>query len=319
MTIHSVAVRQAGLIGIAMTGYIKNPDIPHVSIWKIPFLPRRTRVWHARRNNEMLVGIILKHVFRVPLKLVFTSSSPRKRGHFTQFLLKFMDGIVATAQQNADIMPFVTEIVPHGVDTDTFKPGQADVFGIGHDKVIGCFGRVRALKGTHHFVNAMCEILPDNPGWVAIIVGRVCPKHKAYAQELRKKIEAHGLSDRILFNPEVSLGAVAAAYQSLSLYVAPSLLEGFGLTPFEAMASGVPTIATEVGAQGLAVKDTRGGRAVPPDEPEALKAACAEMLEDRDTLTGAGIAARRHIEARFCIKNEAQALVNVYRSLLEAD
>jgi mannosyltransferase len=317
-SINAVLPHQTKLIGIVTTGNVSEPALPRVPLWKIPFMNRKRRVWHARRNNEMIVGWLLKRVFFCNLKLVFTSSSPRKRGGLTHFLLNRMDAIVATADQNARVMPYTTAIVPHGVDTNRFLPGQSDLFGIGHQRVIGCFGRVREMKGTHHFVNAMCEVLPDHPEWRAVIVGKVTQDHETFAQRLRDQIAAKGLSDRITFEEEVPLSRIPEAYQSLSLYVAPSLLEGYGLTPFEAMSSGVPTIATKVGAQGLAIGNSGAGHAVDPDDTAALTNACADMLENRNTLAEAGIAARKHVQTHFAIENEAAALVQVYRDLLNA-
>ena len=318
-SINSVVPHQVQLMEIATTGNVSDPALPHIPVWKIPFLSRKRRIWHARRNNEMIVGVLLKYVFRSDLKLVFTSSSPRKRGRLTHFLLRHMDAIIATADQNAKVMPHTEAIVPHGVDTEVFAPGDEDVFGIGHKRVIGCFGRIRQKKGTHDFVKAMCAVLPEHPDWIAVIVGKVTKAHKEYAQSLRSDIAKNGLNDRILFKDEVPLSKVADAYRSLSLYVAPSHLEGYGLTPFEAMSSGVPTIATRVGAQALAVGNSGAGCAVDPNNPDALTKACADMLENRNTLAEAGIAARQHVEQHFAIENEARALVEVYQRLLAAE
>ena len=52
---------QAREIGIVATGPGLPPEVPHVSLWRVPFLPRRTRVWHARRNNEMVLGRITSY------------------------------------------------------------------------------------------------------------------------------------------------------------------------------------------------------------------------------------------------------------------
>lgn len=318
-TISAVTPKQTAFINVVTTGNRFECNAPHLPFWKLLFLPKGRRVWHARRNNEMLVGILLKKIFRRDFKLVFTSSSPRKRGRFTQFLLRYMDAIVATASQNADVMPFCTSVVPHGVDTETFSPGKADLFGIGHNRVIGCFGRIRHMKGTHDFITAMCVVLRKNPDWTALIVGNVTQNHADYASGLQKKIDQEGMSDRIIFKEEVPLTQIPDAYRSISLYVAPSLLEGYGLTPFEAMASGIPTVATNVGAQSLAIENSGGGRLVEPGDAEALTKACADMLENRDTLTEAGHAARRHVETHFAIENEARALVEVYQGLLDAE
>ena len=64
---------------------------------------------------------------------------------------------------------------------------------------MGCFGRIRHQKGTDLFVDAMIALLPQFPDWTAVITGRVTPEHRGFADELKKKVDAAGLSDRIVF------------------------------------------------------------------------------------------------------------------------
>ena len=75
-----------------------------------------------------------------------------------------------------------------------------------------------------------------------------------------------GLQDRILFLPEVPVEEMPRWYQALDLLVAPQRWEGFGLTPLEAMACGVPVIATTVGAFDELVVEGETGRLIPPGD-----------------------------------------------------
>ncbi len=65
-------------------------------LWRRP-RSGRCRIWHARRNNEMAAGIFLKHVLRMPLKLVFTSAAQRRHSSYTRFLIRQMDAVIATS------------------------------------------------------------------------------------------------------------------------------------------------------------------------------------------------------------------------------
>lgn len=316
-TVFALVPLQNQHVSIVATGVGLPQDLPQISLWRIPFLPRRTRVWHARRNNEMLVGLIFKSILRMKLKLVFTSSSPRKRGKLTQWLLSKMDMIVATNEINASVMPGAPTIIAHGVDTQIFTPGPSDLFAADGQKIVGCFGRVRPMKGTHHFVDAMCALLPDHPSFSAIVMGRVAQKYEGYASDLRAKIDNAGLSDRILFEGEQPIGNMPAAYRSLSIYAAPSLLEGFGLTPLEAMACGVPTVASrDVGAFNQQVVEGQTGFLVTKDDTQTLQDALQILMSDSEKLTQFSAAAQEHVRANFSLDRESNALVSLYKKLI---
>ncbi len=60
----------------------------------------RVRVWHARRNNEMLVGLLLRSMLRMPLKLVFTSAAQRRHTAYTRWLMRRMDAVIATSTRS---------------------------------------------------------------------------------------------------------------------------------------------------------------------------------------------------------------------------
>ena len=140
----------------------------------------------------------------------------------------------------------------HGINIEQFQPGDKSTIranlGLPDGKLIGCFGRIRHQKGTDVFVEAMLSNVANHDDISGIILGRATDKHQAYEQELKDRIAAAGLSDRIRFCGEVPVNEISQWYQSLDLFVAPQRWEGFGLTPLEAMACGVPVLATRVGA-----------------------------------------------------------------------
>ncbi|MYF24715.1 MAG: glycosyltransferase family 4 protein, partial [Nitrospira sp. SB0678_bin_10] len=106
-------------------------------------------------------------------------------------------------------------------------------------------------------------------------------------------------------------------YQALDLLVAPQRWEGFGLTPLEAMACGVPVIATTVGAFAELVVEGETGRLIPPGDIDRMRAAVATAIASSATLQQWSTAARRHVEKSFRIEDEAAALNALYRELLD--
>ncbi len=122
-TIVRLVPLQAAMIGIAATGPGLPAHVPHLSLWRCLFLPRdRVRVWHARRNTEMLLGLILRTVFRRRLKLLFTSASQRPHTGYTRWLIGRMDGLVATSRKTAAYLDRGPMVILHGIDTEGFSP-----------------------------------------------------------------------------------------------------------------------------------------------------------------------------------------------------
>ena len=90
--------------------------------WKNGF--RKKTIWHARRNSEMLFGIIAKYVFRLPLRLVFTTVALRRHSVFPRWLLSKMDTIIATTREAALYVDRCDAVIPHGIDTNVFRPPE---------------------------------------------------------------------------------------------------------------------------------------------------------------------------------------------------
>src|SRR4030088_1607394 len=203
---------------------------------------RNSLIWHARRNNEMIVGVLLRSL-GWPLKLVFTSAAQRHHTWITRWLIRRMDAIIATNDISASFLKREATVIPHGVDTDRYAPpaDRAAAFaqaGLPGRYAIGCFGRVRAQKGSDVFVDAMCRLLPRYPDFTALMVGAITTEHLAFANDLRKRIEAAGLQSRIVITGELPIEDVQRWYQRLTIYAFTSRNEGFGLTLIEAMSGG---------------------------------------------------------------------------------
>lgn len=328
-TLERVVPVQARDVRIAALGPGLAPTVPRIRFrdllggWRPP-AGRPFRIWHARRNVEMLPGWLLRDVVRMPLKTVFTSASQREHTAWTRFLIARMDAVIATSAKTAAYLRRPATVVRHGIDVEIFTPAAdkaAAKRAIGlpeslrDRRLVGCFGRIRAQKGTDIFVKAMIELLPSRPDVAAIVLGRATEAHRAFQRDLEQRIAAAGLGERIVFAGEVAAHETPAWYRVLDLFVAPQLWEGFGVTPLEALATGVPVVATRVGAFEELVVDGITGTLVPPGEVPPLAAAVARWLDDPAALADAGIAARRHVAQEFALEQEARAINAVYASL----
>tara|TARA_R110000851_G_scaffold47105_2_gene114490 strand:- start:1021 stop:1845 length:825 start_codon:yes stop_codon:yes gene_type:complete len=273
----------------------------------------------------MLGGLALRYVLGKRLKLMFTSASQRRQTGLTRWLIRRMDVVVATSDRTNAYLENPGHVIMHGIDTEGFSPSpdraalRADLKLPVTATLVGCYGRIRAQKGTDAFVEAMLPVLRANPEVVALVMGRATEKYEAFEQGLKERVRAEAMQDRVLFLPEVPVGDMADFYRVLDLYVAPQRWEGFGLTPIEAMACGVPVVATRVGAfEKLVVQDTTG-LLVDADDIPALSDAINSALSDRDRLANWAVAGRSYVMSDFSIEREAAALVKIYRRLLKAE
>ncbi|HEY6633030.1 MAG TPA: glycosyltransferase family 4 protein [Rhizobiaceae bacterium] len=322
-TIIQLVPVQARTIGIATIGPGLPDSLPKMRWWQLPALLRRPasgrrRIWHARRNTEMVAGLLLRRLFRAPLHLLFTSAAQRGHQPFTKWLIGRMDAVIATSARSGSYLDVPHEVVMHGVDLELFHPPRAreDAFedsGLPGRFAVGCFGRVREQKGTDLFVGAMIELLPQYPDWTAVIAGRVTADNRAFAQSLQDKIDRAGLSERIVFLGEVP--DVKLWFRRLSLYVAPSRNEGFGLTPLEAMASGTPVVASDAGAYAEMVVQGETGAVTPAGDGEALTAAIRPYLADPALAETHGKKALAHVRSQFPLSREAEGIARVYDRL----
>jgi len=318
---------QAKDIAIVATGPVLPDRVPQIPLSQLLTLPRRGpngwRVWHARRNVEMIGGLALKYLLGKRLKLMFTSASQRQQTGLTRWLIRRMDTVVSTSDKTAGYLEGPSDVIMHGIDTVGFSPANDRTALRGqlglptNGPLIGCYGRIRAQKGTDVFVDAMIAVLRDIPDATAIVMGRATDKYKEFEEEQKEKARAAGLEDRLLFLPEVPPEAMADWYRVLDLYIAPQRWEGFGLTPIEAMATGCPVIATHVGAFDALVKDGETGRLIDPGDVTQMSEAATRILSDPDTLATWRRQSRAHVERDFSIKREAQALIAIYRRLLD--
>jgi mannosyltransferase len=321
-TSRAVTPRLARMMRVVWLG----PDAPD-GVTRLGFLGllklwrRRTPlIWHARRNNEMIVGVLLR-ALGWPLKLLFTSAAQRHHSWITRWLIRQMDTIIATSDISASYLKCPATVVLHGVDSDLYAlpPDRAAAFaetGLPGRYAIGCFGRVRAQKGTDLFVEAMCALLPLHLDFTAVIVGAITPDQTAFANELKTKIAAAGLQARIVITGELPIEEVQRWYKRLTIYAFTSRNEGFGVTLIEAMSVGAALVASRAGAAELVIADGDTGVLVPTGDAAALAAALEPLMRDPAAAAAMGQRARASVVAKFSLDAEASGIAAVYRNLL---
>lgn len=284
----------------------------------LPFRGRRRIVWHARRNNEMMAGLLLKWL-GWPFRLVFTSAAQRHHTWITRWLVARMDAVIATSDASASFLKVPCEVILHGVDTARYHPpasrdAEFQISGLPGKYAIGCFGRVRHQKGTDVFIEAIARVLPLYPDFSAVVVGAV--DDASFEASLKERVAEAGIADRVRFLGERPIEEVPLWFRRILIYAFTSRNEGFGLTLLEAMASGNALVAARAGAAEAVVTGGQVALLVPPGDASALATALETLMRDPERAAAMGRRARDYVASHFSIEAEADKIAGVYERTL---
>lgn len=321
---------QKDLINVAVLGPHHLPDdIRRVTFWQLiklcrkPLPDGRFRVFHARRNNEVIQALILKKFFRAKIRIAFTSTAQRQHSWITRYLIRQSDAIISTCSAAAFYLlnePGI--IIPHGIDLDTYAPADDrdahwQELGFPGKYGIGIFGRVRHQKGVDLLIHAAISVLPEHPDFTVVICGETTSDNQSFQDDLQSEIDAAGLKERFIFLGKQPFSELPKLFKSMSIVTALSRNEGFGLTVPEAMASGVAVLASEAGAWKDIVREGTDGYIVPCDDLAATEKQLGLMMSAPEKLKELGHHGRERVEENYTLEREARELCEFLRKLQE--
>jgi len=321
---------KVAFVGVELPGVVKarlhDPDnFSHIGLWEAVWISRkplpdgRKRIWHVRRDPEMLLTIVLRDVLRLPIKIVFTSAAQRYHSWFPRWLISRMDAVIATTPLAAKFVNS-NSTIPHGIDTEIFGPSTDKslawtITGLPGKYGIGMVGRIRPEKGTDIFVKAMVDLLPDFPDFTAVILGLAQSQFLAYQQQLKETIMSKGLSDRIFFTGDIPSDQMPRWYASMLMIVACPRYEGYGLTLLEGMASGCAPVASDTGVFRNVIEDSQVGYVVPAGDAAALASSMRKLMENIQLAKIFGESGRRYIVEKLSVDAEAENIKEVYKTI----
>jgi glycosyltransferase involved in cell wall biosynthesis len=168
------------------------------------------------------------------------------------------------------------------------------------------------MKGLHPLLEALAKVRTEREEAHLVVIGRL-----REGSTIPAALDRLGLSSAVRFVSGVSDEEIVELYGEAELAVVPSLYEGFSLPAIEAMACGVPLIATTGGALPE-VAGTSGVSAllVPPDDPGALAQAIVTAFSDESLRARLALAGRRRVAERFTWPVTARATAEQYFELL---
>jgi glycosyltransferase involved in cell wall biosynthesis len=182
---------------------------------------------------------------------------------------------------------------------------------LGLDKclIVGSVGRFREEKGQGVLIRAMANVVHIFPEACLLLVGDGPDREK-----LQKLSEELNLHNYIHWVGQLDPEAVIAYYNIMDLAVVPSRFEGFGLAAVEAMAAGLPVLASKVDGLCEVIEHEKTGYLIPPENSNLLADHIIVLLTDLDKAAGMGRAGRKRVEQYFSMEQFSDAILTVYKS-----
>jgi glycosyltransferase involved in cell wall biosynthesis len=180
--------------------------------------------------------------------------------------------------------------------------------------VITVIANLIAYKGHRDLIAALALIKDQLPRpWRLLAIGR----DDGIGADLKAQAQSLGIADNIMWLGE--RGDVDELLSSSDLFILPSHQEGFSNALLEAMATGLPVVATAVGGNSDAVVDGETGSLVPVHDPQALAAAILRLAQEPGLRASFGEAGRRRVEQRFSLEACVDRYERLYRALGETN
>ncbi len=194
--------------------------------------------------------------------------------------------------------------------------GVRDMLGWGSAPLVGIVGRLQHFKAQHVFINAAALVAQRRPDVRFVVVGgAVLGTEGGYPAWLESLTRQRGLTDRLRFVGNQR--QVAPWFAALDVAVHASDGEPFGLVIVEAMASGTPVVATNLGGPSEIIDDGESGLLVAPAQPAATAEAILRVLDEPHLRARLSAAGRRRAQL-FTVQRMSDAFASLFRSLLDA-
>jgi glycosyltransferase involved in cell wall biosynthesis len=299
------------------------------SVLYLGWLILRERVALVHTNTGVILPAALAawltqrpHIWHLHEK--FSEEFPNLWGFFGPFILRFSNRVFCVSTSIARQFPpnSKIQVLYNGLDLQEFVVNPAQVEGWRqkytdeqYTTLIGVIGRISPRKGQSVFLEASARLKTEGYDNIRyLIVGDAFAGNEPVVDQLHTFVNTHDLVEDVQFvgfvaQPEPLIAA-------LDLLVLPSILpEAFPTIVLEAMALGVPVIATNVGGTVEQIEDGVSGLLIPPNEPTAIATAIKCLLKDSDLRDKLGLTGHQRVKACFSLQTMSDQVGAVYQEL----
>lgn len=250
-------------------------------------------------------------------------TSPMQRIWLEPHVGRQADGIIATCSDEAFELKALgvpskkISIIPCGVDLNAFTPAGPIKPRSGHKRIIS-IGRLVPRKGFTMIIDALARM--SDPRVELLIIGGPGGGAQTQADPEGRRLLAYaqvrGLKDRVHLTGQVSREELPSFIRSADVVACTPWYEPFGIVPLEAMACGVPVVASAVGGLTDTVVEGVTGRLVPPQDSRRLAEVLNQMLGSPRHLNRYGRKGRKRVESRYSWDGIAARTEKTYRRIL---
>ena len=267
-------------------------------------------------------GRLLSRMAFVPV-VVSSVRATNRRKAWWQFLLdrltaSMADRVIAVSNatrefaiEHEGVSAERTAVIANGIDVDRYVPGEGRdearaELGYGPEHVVvGTIGRLHEQKGHVYLIDALERLSASHPELRAFIVG-----YGPLESSLNERIQRLGLADRVrLLGYRTDTARLLAA---MDVFVLPSLWEGMPNALLEAMAMGLPVVATGVDGNLDLVADGETGMLIPAGDAEALASAIQCLARDADRAREMGSRGRERAAQQFSLERAIESYLRLY-------
>lgn len=237
-------------------------------------------------------------------------------------VLRYMDRVVCVSQAQADkirrcgVSEQKIVVIPNAIDVGRFEnldpAGRTrleKMFPTRPQQIIGAAGRLSPEKGFDVLIDAARAVIAKNPK-----VGFVLFGEGQLRKSLAEQVSRHGLQDHFVFAGFCS--DLDALLPHFDLFVQSSHTEGMPNVILEALAAGVPVVATNVGGTGEIIKNGLTGRLVDANSADQLIAPINEVLQDQTITALFSANGKSQIQSQFGFANQAQSYRRLFAQLV---
>ncbi|MFH1856214.1 MAG: glycosyltransferase family 4 protein [Candidatus Omnitrophota bacterium] len=280
---------------------------------------------HAQTRVAQVSAFLVSKLTKTPF--VSTCHGFFKRNAGRKLFPAWGEGVVAISEavrvhliNDFKVKKEKARLIYNGVEVEKFSEtetlrGAARDFRkkIGADEgifVVGVIARLNSVKGHRFLIAAAKELLELNKNMLFVVVGD--GPEKEHLSGMAKELE---IEKKVIFLN--SIFDTAPVLKAFNVFVMPSIQEGLGLSILEAMASGLPVVASDVGGIYSLIKDGVNGFLVPPQNPSAISEAVWNIFKKPELAKEMGAYGRRIAEEKFSIESTACKTLDFYAEVLE--
>ena len=278
------------------------PDVVHI----------HSGVWLKAARAARMAGVrrvVFTEHGALDVEPWYSSLIKRQAVRFTDAVISVSEPLARVLTETHGLPANKVFVLPNGVDADLFSPGPSrdllSAWGIGHEAlVIGHVARLAPIKNQPLLLEAFARVVQDRPAARLVIVGDG-PERPL----LERRIAELGLAGTAHLIGEHR--DVPGLLRSFTMFVLPSKAEGTSMSVLEAMAAGVPVVASAVGGTPALLDDGRCGQLVPANDVAALADAIIGLLDDHERRRMYSTAARQRVMQYY----DEQAVSDQYESV----